>query len=140
MLHIILFGIFFVIAYFMVATIMAAVGSAVSELRDAQSLLGPIMLILFIPLALWPMLAEHPNGIVATISSFTPPLLPFIMILRITASTEPVAMWQVIVSIFIGLLSVLAMVWMCGRIFRIGVLMQGKPPSILQLAKWISKG
>ena len=138
--HLLMFVIFFVIAYFMIATIMAAVGSAVSELRDAQSLMGPVMLILIIPLALWPVLAEHPNGMIATISSFTPPLLPFVMILRVTASTEPVALWQVILSIGIGLGSVIAMLWMCARIFRIGILIQGKPPNILQLVKWIRQG
>jgi ABC-2 type transport system permease protein len=138
--HLVLFATFFVIAYFMVATIMAAVGSAVTELRDAQSLMGPIMLILIVPMALWPVLAEHPNGLIATITSFTPPLLPFIMILRVTASTEPVATWQVVLSIAIGFIAVVAMVWMCARIFRIGVLMQGKPPSVLQLIRWIRQG
>ena len=138
--HLLLFGFFFIIAYFMVATIMAAVGSAVSELRDAQSLMGPIMLILIIPMVLWPVLAEHPNGIIATVTSFTPPLLPFIMILRITSSTEPVAIWQILLSMGISIGSVLLMVWMCSRIFRIGILMQGKPPSILQLVKWIRQG
>ncbi len=138
--HLLLFGFFFIIAYFMVATIMAAVGSAVSELRDAQSLMGPIMLILIIPMVLWPVLAEHPNGIIATVTSFTPPLLPFIMILRITSSTEPVALWQILLSMGISIGSVFAMVWMCSRIFRIGILMQGKPPSILQLVKWIRQG
>ena len=138
--HLILFIVYFILAYFMVATIMTAAGSAVSELRDAQSLMGPIMIVLFIPLALWPVLAEHPNGLLATITSFTPPLLPFIMILRVTASTEPVAIWQILLSIGIGIVSVIAMIWMCARIFRIGVLMQGKPPSILQLAKWIRQG
>lgn len=140
MLHLALFGVYFIIAYFMIATIMAAVGSAVTELRDAQSLMGPIMLILIIPMALWPVLAEHPNGMIATITSFTPPLLPFVMILRVTASTEPVALWQIVLSIVVGFASVIAMVWMCARIFRIGVLMQGKPPNVLQLVRWIRQG
>lgn len=140
MLHLALFGIYFIIAYFMIATIMAAVGSAVTELRDAQSLMGPIMLILIIPMALWPVLSEHPNGMIATITSFTPPLLPFVMILRVTASTEAVALWQIILSIVIGFTSVVAMVWMCARIFRVGVLMQGKPPNVLQLVRWIRQG
>ena len=140
MMHLTLFGVYFIIAYFMIATIMAAVGSAVTELRDAQSLMGPIMLILIIAMALWPVLAEHPNGLIATITSFTPPLLPFVMILRVTASTEPVALWQIILSIVIGFASVVAMVWMCARIFRIGVLMKGKPPNVLQLVRWIRQG
>ena len=140
MMHLVLFGIYFIIAYFMVATTMAAVGSAVSELSDAQALMGPIMLIMLVPFALWPIISEHPNGMVAIISSFTPPLIPFIMIIRVTASTELIATWQIILSIGIGIISVIAMVWMCARIFRIGVLLQGKPPSMLQLAKWIRQG
>lgn len=140
MSHLLLFGIYFIIAYFMIATIMASVGSAVSELSDAQSLMGPIMLILIVPFALWPIIAEHPNGLPAVISSFTPPLIPFIMIIRVTTSTEMIATWQIILSIGIGIISVIAMVWMCARIFRIGILMQGKPPNLLHLAKWIWQG
>lgn len=139
-LQLVLFATYFVMAYFMVATIMAAVGSAVTELRDAQSLMGPIMIILIVPLALWPILAEHPNGLIATVTSFTPPLIPFVMILRVTASTEPVSLVQILLSIGIGFLSVMMMVWMCARIFRIGVLMQGKPPNIIQLIRWIRQG
>jgi len=139
-IHLVLFGIYFILAYFMVATIMASVGSAVSELSDAQSLMGPVMLILIVPFALWPIISEHPNGLVAVISSMTPPLLPFTMMIRVTASTEIVPLWQIMLSIGIGIVSVFVMVWMCARIFRIGVLMQGKPPSIIQLAKWIRQG
>lgn len=131
---------YFTMAYFMIASIMAAVGSAVTELRDAQSLIGPIMIILIVPLALWPVLSEHPNGLVASITSFTPPLIPFVMILRITASTETVAVWQIVTSMLVGFGAVLGMVWACARIFRIGVLMQGKPPSLLQLLRWIKQG
>ena len=138
--HLLLFALYFVMAYFMIATIMAAVGSAVTELRDAQSLMGPIMLIMIVPLAIWPLLAEHPNGAIATATSFVPPLIPFVMILRVTASTEPIMMWEIILSLVIGFASVIAMVWMCARIFRIGVLMLGKPPSIFELIRWVKQG
>ncbi|HJN71733.1 MAG TPA: ABC transporter permease [Phycisphaerales bacterium] len=138
--HLLYLVAYFTMAYFMIASIMAAVGSAVTELRDAQSLIGPIMIILIIPLALWPVLSEHPNGLVATITSFTPPLIPFVMILRITASTEAIAAWQILLSMAIGFIAVLGMIWACARVFRIGVLMQGKPPSFLQLLRWIKQG
>ena len=98
------------------------------------------MIILIIPLALWPVLSEHPNGLVATISSFTPPLIPFVMILRITASTEAVATWQIVTSMLVGFTAVFGMIWACARIFRIGVLMQGKPPGLMQLLRWIKQG
>lgn len=140
MMHLVLFGIYFVIAYFMIATTMAAVGSAVSELSDAQSLMGPIMLVMIVPFALWPIISEHPNGMVAMISSFTPPLIPFVMIIRVTASTEAIATWEILLSIGVGIISVIAMIWMCARIFRIGVLMLGKPPSLFELIRWVKQG
>ena len=139
-MHLVLFGIFFVIAYFMIATTMAAVGSAVSELSDAQSLMGPIMLVMIVPFALWPIISEHPNGMVAMISSFTPPLIPFVMIIRVTASTESIATWEILLSIGVGIISVIAMIWMCARIFRIGVLMLGKPPTLFELIRWVKQG
>ena len=135
-----LFLVYFVMGYFMIATMMVAVGSAVSELSDAQSLMGPMMLIMMVPFMLWPILTEHPQGIVAVTSSYIPPLIPFVMIIRITATTEPIMMWEILLSIVVGYLSVFCMIWMAARIFRIGILLQGKPPNILQLVRWIRKG
>ena len=58
------------------------------------------------------------------------------MILRIAAD-EPVPLWQIPATIVWGYACVLAMVWMSAKIFRVGVLMYGKPPSPLQLIKWL---
>ncbi|MBC8421564.1 ABC transporter permease, partial [bacterium] len=135
-----LFLVYFVMGYFMIATMMVAVGSAVSELSDAQSLMGPMMLLFLVPIMLWPIITEHPQGTVAITTSYIPPLIPFIMMIRITAATEPIMMWEILLSIGVGYIAVLCMVWMCARIFRIGILIQGKPPNILQLAKWIRQG
>ncbi len=128
--------VFFVMAYFMIATIMVAVGSAVSDLREAQALVGPAMVVLIIPLALLVPIVDSPNGMLATITSFIPPAIPFIMILRL-GGTEPIALWQVLLSIVIGFGSTFAMLWAATRIFRVGVLMQGKPPTMLELLKWV---
>jgi ABC-2 type transport system permease protein len=127
---------YFIMAYFMIATIMAAVGSAVSDLREAQALVTPAMLILMLPMILWLPISDSPNGMLATVSSFIPPAIPFVMILRL-AGTEPIAMWQVILSLVVGFGSMLVMMWAGARIFRIGVLMQGKPPTPLELLRWI---
>ncbi len=140
MMHLLYLALYFIMAYFMIATIMTAIGSAVTELRDAQSLMGPAMLLLIIPLALWPIVGEHPNGTLATVTGFIPPLTPFIMIQRVTAATEPVAAWQIIASLVIGFAAVAVMLWMCARIFRIGVLAQGKPPGFMQLLRWVRMG
>jgi ABC-2 type transport system permease protein len=120
----------------MIASIMAAIGSAVNELREAQSLMTPAMLVLMIPLFLWLPISTSPNGLLATVTSFIPPLIPFVMILRV-AGDEVIPMWQIVLSLLIGYPAMVAMVWMAARVFRVGVLMYGKPPSPVELIKWV---
>ncbi|MHC5113456.1 MAG: ABC transporter permease [Planctomycetota bacterium] len=129
-------AVYFFMAFFMVASLMAAVGSAVSDLREANSLLMPVMLVLTFPLMLWFPISQDPNGIVATVFSFIPPATPFVMILRIAAD-EAVPAWQIVASIAWGYLCVLGMIWTASRIFRVGVLMQGKPPNPIELIRWL---
>ncbi|MCZ6835001.1 MAG: ABC transporter permease [Planctomycetota bacterium] len=128
--------VFYLMAYFMIASMMAAVGSAVSDIREANTLVTPVMLVLMIPLMLWMPIIEAPNGNVATICSFVPPAIPFAMILRLAAE-EPIPTWQIPVSIAWGYICVFGMIWGAGKIFRVGVLMYGKPPSPIELIKWL---
>jgi ABC-2 type transport system permease protein len=128
---------FFVIAYLMMAAIMAGIGSAVSDVTEAQSLMGPVMLLLMLPLLLIPVVTEDPNGTIAVITSFVPPLSPFVMVLRIAAAPEPLPLPQVLLALVWAAACAGGMIWAAGRIFRVGVLMQGKPPSPLQLLRWI---
>jgi ABC-2 type transport system permease protein len=136
MLHLVYLGVFFIMAYFMVAAMMSAVGSAVSDLREAQSLVGPVMMVLVVPLMLWMPIVQNPNGMLATVAGFIPPATPFVMILRLTAATEPIPVWQTIASIAWGFACAFGMLWLAARIFRVGVLMQGKPPTPRELVKW----
>ena len=135
--HLVLLVLYFVMAYFMIAAMMAGVGSAVNELREAQSLVGPVMVVLIIPLMLWFFIQENPNGALATVTSFIPPLIPFVMILRATTPTEPVALWQIVASLVWGYVAMIAMIWMAAKVFRVGVLMYGKPPTPWELIKWL---
>ena len=128
-------AIFYFMAYFMIASIMAAVGSAVSEIREANTLVTPVMMLLMVPWMLWMPITQSPNGMVATVCSFIPPMSPFAMILRHVAE-EDIPTWQYPVSIIWGYICVLGMIWFAAKIFRVGVLMYGKPPSLLQLIKW----
>jgi ABC-2 type transport system permease protein len=135
-LHLVYLGVFFIMAYFMVAAMMSAVGSAVSDLREAQSLVGPVMMVLVVPLMLWMPIVQNPNGMLATVAGFVPPAIPFVMILRLTAATEPIPLWQTIASIAWGFACAWGMLWLAARIFRVGVLMQGKPPTPRELIRW----
>ena len=128
--------IYFFMAYFMIASIMAGVGSAVTDIREANTLMMPVMLIAMIPLILWMPISQDPNGGIGTAFSYIPPAIPFVKILRIAAD-EPVRVWQIPATIAWGYICVAGMVWMAGKVFRVGVLMYGKPPSPWQLLKWL---
>lgn len=127
--------VFYMIAYFVVASLLGAVGAAVNEMREAQSLMGPVMLILVIPWMLWMPISRSPDSTFAVIMSFLPPINPFVMLIRMTSSSPP-PMWQVWLSILIGAASVYGALWFAAKVFRVGVLMYGKPPNLATLVKW----
>ncbi|HYF13510.1 MAG TPA: ABC transporter permease [Phycisphaerales bacterium] len=130
------FVFFFVIAYFTIAAMMAAIGAAVSEVQEAQSLMAPIMVVLVIPMILWMPILRNPNAQFAQVLSFVPLINPFVMVLRLCGS-EPVPAWQPPLAVLVGLLTVVVMVWGAAKIFRIGVLMYGKPPNLKTLLAWV---
>ncbi|MCK7595433.1 ABC transporter permease [Pseudomarimonas salicorniae] len=128
--------VFFLIACVVLAALMAAIGAAVNELREAQALLTPVILVVMLPMMLWMPISRDPNSTFATVLSMLPPVNPFVMILRMTSSVPPPA-WQVWLSIAIGIGSVFAAIWFAGKVFRIGLLMHGKPPNLRTLWRWV---
>lgn len=135
-MNLVYFALYFVIAFFLIACLMAAIGSAVTELREAQTLMGPIMLVLIIPMVLWMPILRNPNSLFAQVVSFIPPVSPFVMVLRLSGS-EPVPFWQVPATILLGAISVFVSAWAAAKVFRIGVLMYGKPPNLRTLITWV---
>ena len=127
--------IFFLITYVIMGSIMAAIGSAVNELREAQSLMTPVTLLMMIPWLFWLPITRDPNSVFATAISFVPPMSAFAMLLRLT-STAPPPMWQVWLSIVVGIAAAGAALWFASRIFQIGLLMHGRPPNFATLLKW----
>ncbi|MBI4476202.1 MAG: ABC transporter permease [Acidobacteria bacterium] len=127
--------VFFVIAYLVVGSLMLAIGAAVNEMKDAQSMMMPVMLIVMIPWILWMPITRDPNSTFSTAISFIPPANTFAMLLRMT-STAPPPWWQVWLSIGIGVASVWVAIWFAAKVFRIGLLMYGRPPNFATLIRW----
>ena len=125
----------YLIAYFVIASMMAAVGAAVNELREAQTLMTPLALVMMVPWLLWLPISRNPNSMLAVVTSFLPPVNTFVMLLRLTSNSPP-PFWQVALSLAIGVASVYAALWFAGKIFRIGLLMHGKPPNLRTLIRW----
>jgi len=128
-------AVFFVIGYVVNASLMVAVGAAVNEMKEAQSLMMPIMLTLMAPWILAQPIGRDPNSTFSTIISFIPPVNTFTMLTRMTSSAPP-PLWQVWLSIGIGVASAFAAIWFAAKVFRIGLLMYGKPPDIATLIRW----
>jgi ABC-type Na+ efflux pump permease subunit len=128
--------IFFLIAFFTIGSLMMAIGSAVNDMREAQSMMMPLMMTMIVPWILWMPIVRDPNSTLAVVVSFLPPLSSFGMLLRLASSSPPPA-WQVWASIAIGVAGVFACVWVTAKIFRIGILMFGKPPDFKTLVKWV---
>ena len=127
--------VFFLLSYVSVGAFMAAVGSAVNEMREAQGLMMPIMIVLMVPWMLWMPISRDPNSLFATVLSFVPPISNFIIMLRLASPTPP-ELWQTLLSMVVGAAGAYASMWFAAKVFRIGLLMYGKPPSLGTLGKW----
>lgn len=135
-MNLVLLAVFFFIAFFCVASLMAAVGSAVTDIHEAQTLLTPVMLVIITPMLLMMPIIWNPDSVLARVLSFTPPVSPFVMVLRISSSSPP-PLWETLAAMALGLLTAYVMLRFAAKVFRVGVLMYGKPPSFATLIKWI---
>ena len=136
-LHLIVYMlIFFLIAYFIIGSLMAAIGSAVNDMREAQALMTPVMLVQILPWILWLPISRNPDSLFSIVLSFLPPINCFVMLLRMTSSTPP-PWWQVGISIALGLAAAYGALLFAGKVFRVGLLMFGKPPDFRTLIRWV---
>jgi len=78
---------------------------------------------------------NNPNSTLAVILSLIPFFTPLLMFLRISVGAAP--MWQVALSVVLMIASIFALIWLTGRIFRVGLLMYGKKPNLPEVLKWI---
>tara|TARA_R110001606_G_scaffold242699_1_gene390578 strand:+ start:1677 stop:2177 length:501 start_codon:yes stop_codon:yes gene_type:complete len=126
---------YFLAGYALYAGIFLAIGSLCNTLKEAQSLMMPMMMILIVPLVTMTFIAQDPNGPVARIMSWIPLFTPFTMMNR--AAAEP-PMIDVIGTTIILLLTIALVLWLSGKIFRQGVLRTGQPPRIVEVLRMLS--
>jgi len=127
--------VFFLVGYLVFASVFAAIGAAVNEMREAQSLMTPIMLLLMAPWFFAQSIGRDPASAFSVAMSLVPPVNTFAMMVRL-ASTTPPPLWQVALSLVIGVASAIVCMWFAAKIFKVGLLMHGKPPTLGTLIKW----
>lgn len=130
------FVVYLLCAVLMFGSVFIAIGSACSDLKDSQSMMQPVMMLLLVPMLASAIVLRQPNSMVSTVASLFPTASPFLMLVRLAMSPPP-PMWQVALSVVLTLGTTALFIWAAARIFRIGLLMQGKPPNLPELLKWI---
>ncbi len=126
---------FFLLGYVLYASLFAAVGSMVSSQEEANQAVQPVMMLLVFSIIFVQPVATNPTGTLAVVMSRIPFSAPIIMPLRMTAS--PVSPLEV-AAVLAGLaLACFGAIWLSARIYRVGLLMYGKRPSLRELGRWI---
>jgi ABC-2 type transport system permease protein len=133
------FVIFQTLAVVLFGSLFAAIGAAVTDLREAQSLLTPVMLVVVSPLFVWFNVLKEPLSPFSTAVSLFPPATPMLMLLR-QAVPPGIPTWQPLLGVVLVFVSAVACVFIAGRIFRVGILMQGQGANFRELIRWTLRG
>jgi len=126
---------FFILGYTFYAALHAAVGAMVSTQEEAQQAAQPVVLMLVAAIIFVQPVLTNPTGQLAVVMSLLPFSAPIIMPLRMSAIQVPA--WEIAASLVSILLACVAAIWVSARIYRVGLLMYGKRPSLRELARWI---
>lgn len=119
--------------------LFAGVSAACQDLKDSQNFAGVVVLFLIIPMFLAITIIEAPDSSFAQVISLIPPFSSFTMMVRIAIPPGPDP-WQVILAVVLNLAFAVAAVWAASRVFRIGILSQGKTPTWGQILRWAMRG
>lgn len=133
--QIVFFVVYFVLGYFLYATFYAMVGAIVSSEEDGQQMQMPVTMTIIVPVMISTLVMRNPDGMASTILSLVPFFTPVLMFLRIGLQMPP--WWQIALSIVLMVGTILGSVWLAAKIYRVGVLMYGKRPTIPELIKWL---
>jgi ABC-2 type transport system permease protein len=135
-LYLISFLGYFLTGYLLFAAILVAIGSVCNSLKEAQNLLQPVFLLLMIPLLAMMPVVQEPNGLMARVFTYIPLYTPFAMMNR---ASGPPPTWEYVATTALILVSVFLAFRAAGKIFRIGVLMTGKPPKLKEILAWLKE-
>ena len=126
---------FFLAGYLLYASLYAAIGAAVSSDQDAQQLQIPVTMVIAVSFFLFNVILRDPGSRTSVILSLIPFLSPILMTLRIAMQMPP--FWQIALSLGISAMTTFFTVQLSARIYRVGVLMYGKRPSVVELIRWL---
>lgn len=128
---------FFILGYFLYAFIYGAVGSLVSRIEDINTSVLPVTFLYMIAFFIAMASLFNPNGTLIKVTSYIPFFAPMCMFLRICMTTVP--FWEILISVTLLIATIILIGYIAAKIYRVGVLMYGKPPKIKELLSVIKK-
>jgi ABC-2 type transport system permease protein len=131
----IFFMVYYLLGYFLYAALYAMIGAIVSNEDDGQQAQWPVSMTFAMSFVLSTLAMENPNGVAVTVLSLIPFFGPSLMFLRIAIGAAPA--WQIAASIILLIVTIVAVTWIAAKIYRVGVLMYGKRPTLPELARWL---
>lgn len=131
----VLFPVFFILGYATYACLYAAIGAVCNSDEEAQQLQFPVTLPLVFCMIFATTIMRDPNTPLAFWLSIFPLTAPIIMFVRVTVNMPPA--WQIVLAIAANIATLYGLVWLTSRIYRVGILMYGKRPTLPEIIKWI---
>ena len=128
------FIIFFLAGYFMFSILFSIVGASVNTDQEAQQFAAPLIYLLLIPFLIGIMVTQNPNTPLVVWASLFPLFTPILMFMRIGVAAP--AFSQIALAIILNILFIIFLAWLGAKIFRVGILMYGKKPSIKEIMRW----
>jgi ABC-2 type transport system permease protein len=125
----------FLLGFFMFAGFYAAIGAAFNDIREAQQAASSAMFLLVPPMLFFPVVMNDPDSTLAVVTSLIPFFTPLVMMLRIAIKTPP--LWQLCAGYVLTGAFTVGMVWLAAKIYRVGILMYGKKPTLRELVRWV---
>jgi ABC-2 type transport system permease protein len=135
MLGMLAFAIFFLLGYLLYSSMYAAIGSMVNTEQEAQQMQWPAMFPIILAVFLMNAVIQHPNSPLSFWLSMVPFFAPILMLVRILIETPP--LWQIGLCIALMVVTIYALVNIASRIYRVGILMYGKRPTLPELRRWL---
>lgn len=125
----------FLIGFALYAALYAAVGAATNNMQEAQQLSTAVVPFLVAPAMLLLPVVNDPDSTLSVVLSLIPPFTPLLMLLRIAVKMPP--LWQILLGYVLSTAFVAGIVWVSARIYRVGILMYGKRPTLMELWRWV---
>ncbi|HHJ52010.1 MAG TPA: ABC transporter permease [Caldithrix abyssi] len=129
------FVLFYILGYLIFSVLYAGVGALSNTDREAQQLSMPIILFLIVPIMFIGYIIQNPDTNLSIGLSLFPLFSPILMFARINLA-DP-GMVQILASILILIVSIIVLIWVVAKIFRVGILMYGKRPSLPEIIRWL---